>query len=197
MKLDSQSSQVTVLSTVKHYSRPGVQVWNELHVKLTMQQYRMAQVQAFYILSQPSFQRLTHYKREGHRQSVVHGNLAETAVSVATGITSDVGDYHDGDLAGRIEVRTTELEDGCLLVRDTDKLERPFVFATGKELDWTIHGFQIGSWVKENGIMVGSDKYPCWICNNDDLYPIGGLINAYHNQNTTRGFLIDDNSNGN
>lgn len=183
MQLDGRSSQVTVLTTVAYHKDPGIQLANKLKVKLTMQQYTLARNQACYVLAQPSFQRLKHHTKTDHRKAVILGNLAEVAASIATGICSDVGDYNEGDLAGGIEVRHTELSHGGLLVRPTDKLHRPFIFVTGEGLDYICHGWQVGDNVTVLGKQLGDEKHPCWVLDRDSLLPMDGLIMEYHRQN--------------
>ena len=182
MKLNTLSSQVTVLSTVAYHKDPSVQIWNKLHVNLTQQQLHMATMQAFYVLAQPSFQRLKHHTKGDHQQEVVMASMAETAVSIALGISNDVGDYNEGDLDGNIEVRYSSLENGGLLCRPTDKLHRPFIFVTGEGSSFTIHGFEIGTNVEKRGRSVGSDQWACWVLDRDDLLPIGGILSEYYRQ---------------
>lgn len=182
MDLSGISRQVTVLQTVAYHKDPTKQLWAKLHVKLTMQQVNLARHQAYYVLAQPSFQRLKHHTKSDHERAVILANMAETAVAVALGINADIGDYNDGDLDGGIEVRHTELDHGGLLVRPTDKLHRPFVFVTGEGQDYTIHGFAIGTDVQKRGNSVGSDSWPCWVLGRDELYPIGGLLAQYYQQ---------------
>jgi hypothetical protein len=62
------------------------------------------------------------------------GAAGEFAVAKHLGIAYDgsVNTFHKAPDVGRFDVRTTtRIEDGCLIIRDNDHIERPFVLVLG------------------------------------------------------------------
>lgn len=71
-------------------------------------------------------------------QNCINGYTAEYAVAKWLGITWNpqvsLPDTEIGDIPKKIQVRMTDLEDGCLIVKDTDPSDHIFIFVIGSTL---------------------------------------------------------------
>jgi len=189
MQLSIKNEQTSVKSQMPHHSIEGLLLDHVTVVSLKPQQKFEALFRANIILASPAFQKLNNFDLAKRAHNTRLAMLTELACSIATGLSCQVGDPFTGDLEGGIEIRTSDLQDGGLVVRRTDKLHRPFIFCTpmsiqGNEfgLDYCIWGWMTGDHIIKNGKQMGDEKYPFWVMDRTQLWPIGGLMLQYHLQ---------------
>ena len=100
-------------------------------------------------------------------QNIVNGTVSEYAIAKWLGIhwnpTQDRPDTDLGDIGTRIQIRMTDLEDGCLIVKPTDPDNHIFVFVIGSTMEadppyrFKLAGIKLGKdckklkWQREGG----------------------------------------------
>jgi hypothetical protein len=85
-------------------------------------------------------------------QEEVTGAAAEIAVAKSVGAfcIGSVNTFHRvPDVIGGTEVRATQREDGCLIVRDNDDNDRRYVLVTGEAPNLRIAGYLYGHEAKQ------------------------------------------------
>jgi hypothetical protein len=109
----------------------------------------------------------------------VLGCYAEAAVAQHLGIPYDgsVNRFHGKPDVGPFEVRATDRRDGCLIIRDNDHPNRPYVLAVGDPLavpavielrGWLWgHEARRSEWLRDP-----HDRRPCWMVPQQHLHPI-------------------------
>ena len=105
------------------------------------------------------------------------GCLAEAAVAQRLGIPYDgsVNRFHDRPDVGAFEVRATDRRHGCLILRDNDHPDRPYVLAVGDgvrpviELRGWLWGWEgrRSEWLRDP-----HNRRPCWMVPQSALRPI-------------------------
>lgn len=110
----------------------------------------------------------------------VLGCMAEAAVAQHLGIPYDgsVNRFHGAPDVGPFEVRATDRRNGCLIVRDNDHPDRPYVLATGDGVrpvmilvGW-LYGWEArdGRWLRNP-----HGRRPCWMVPQHALHPVPTL----------------------
>ena len=105
---------------------------------------------------------------------------AEIAASVVTGIPwrgfQPITQCHDGDLAGRTEVRHRRRARDPLLIRPEDRNGRAYILVTGTNGLYAVRGWAYGRDVFDLGEWWADAPYrPCWRIRQMFLRPISEL----------------------
>lgn len=106
----------------------------------------------------------------------IEGCLAEMAVAQYRGVFWDgrVGVIGPGDV-GHIEVRSTVLDDGCLIVHPKDGDDVPFVLVTGQNGKYELRGWLYGREAKHDCYWRKSTGRPAWFVPQGRLHAIEDL----------------------
>lgn len=111
------------------------------------------------------------------------GCMAEAAVARHLGIPYDgsVNRFHDVPDVGPFEVRATDRRNGCLILRDNDHPDRPYVLAVGTgrdpiiELRGWLYGWEgrRGEWLRDP-----HGRRPCWMVPQSALRRVPGRVES-------------------
>ena len=105
------------------------------------------------------------------RQTVhVQGQLAEAALRRWAGITRDttsMGKFIPD--VGLVDVRSTPLDDGHLIVHEDDPSERRYVLMVGSEVRWTVRGWAWGYVAQRPEYWASWMPHPCFAVPQDRL----------------------------
>jgi len=78
--------------------------------------------------------------------------------------------FHDKEDVDNVEVRGTSRPDGCLIIRDNDANDRPFVFVTGDGNLMRLVGWMYGKDAKHDEFMRNPNNHrPAWFVPQDRL----------------------------
>jgi hypothetical protein len=80
--------------------------------------------------------------------------------------------FHDPDLTGRLQIRTTERRDGCLIVRPADDDLDRFVLVIATPPVFLVIGWILGIDAKRPGFLRGENGPPAWFVPQVALRPI-------------------------
>lgn len=103
------------------------------------------------------------------------GATAECAVAQALGIPwrpPRDEDRHDGDLPGRIEVRSTRYVTGHLIIKQGDPPDRPYVLVTGRRPNLVVQGWMMGRDAMQSDYWRDDIRAPAWLVPQDALHPM-------------------------
>lgn len=111
----------------------------------------------------------------------VLGCLAEAAVAAHLGIPYDgsVNRFHDRPDVGPFEVRATTLDTGCLILRDNDPPDRPYVLAVGDPYSDTVElrGWLYGHQARQDRwLRDPHGRRPCWMVPQSALLSVPARI---------------------
>ena len=111
------------------------------------------------------------------------GALGEIAVSRAMGlqVTSEFENMGAADIGGSVEVRTTELENGCLLLHRTSPDHRIYVLVTIKELQAKVVGWLHARDGKQPNYWRDGDP-GCFFCPQESLKRFENLMSHLGNE---------------
>lgn len=110
----------------------------------------------------------------------IQGALGEKAVARYYGLPwpERIGDYHARDVGG-LQVRSTSLEDGCLIVHDRDKNDDPFILVTGSGPRFCLRGWLLGYEAKQPFYMRSGVRHGAYFVPIEDLRPMASLEVLY------------------
>jgi hypothetical protein len=89
----------------------------------------------------------------------------------------------DGDVSG-VEVRSTVLKDGRLIVHNRDRDDAPFVLARGSFPNYEIAGWIFGRDAKQDQYIFSGDGRPAFFVPASELRPIHELAQQLKNKGT-------------
>ena len=105
----------------------------------------------------------------------VRGSAAEIAFARAVGVEADLGvnTYHAPDIAG-VQVRSTTLPQGRLIVRPVDSDDDTYVLLTGSYREWIVIGCTKGRQAKQQINWYGGQngREPCYMVPQQRLQPV-------------------------
>lgn len=162
-----------------------------LAVPLTLPEYTMAKEAAWLRIAVSESRRLNHastYRRPMSKRLAEEfvGACGEIAVAKARGefFVPSVNTFHDTpDVPGGYEVRGTDNEAGCLIVRDNDRDDRKYILAILDERGVTLLGWLSGEEAKEDRWVRNPNGYrPAWFVPQACLRPIEELIECRESQ---------------
>lgn len=116
--------------------------------------------------------------KEGAWDVHVQGALAELALAkIINCFWSGNFDQLNKADVGAIEVRSTPLEHGCLLLREKDSSEAVFVLCVGRDANWRAVGWLPGIEGKIRGYWREPNNRPgCYMIPQTALYPMADLV---------------------
>lgn len=109
----------------------------------------------------------------------IEGAAAEMALAKALNIFwgGSVNTFKLPDVGG-LQVRHTQHENGCLIVRKGDDLDAVFVLVTGSHPHYKISGWTFGrDAMKDCYVRDPNSNYPAWFVPQSDLVSMGELKN--------------------
>lgn len=116
---------------------------------------------------------LTRYKDE------LMGALGELAVAQWFGMPNfkpPLGTFHSIPDCNGVEVRSTDIETGRLIVRDNDPSDRAYVLCLVRGPDVVLAGWMVGRDAKHNQWLSNPHGYrPCWMVPRAALLPMHEL----------------------
>lgn len=110
--------------------------------------------------------------------SDIEAACAEIALAKVLGVYwgGGVNTFHDAD-AGLFQVRHTQLENGCLIVREADSDYERFVLVRGTHPTYEIPGWLLGADAKtERFARAPGGHMPAWFVPATELRPVSELL---------------------
>jgi len=110
-----------------------------------------------------------------------HSNIEASCAELA--LAKHLGVFWDGSIntfkepdVGCLQVRHTQLTDGCLILRNRDDAETRYVLVVGTHPEYLIVGWAWGGVVmRDKFLRDPGGKYPAWFVPQVELQPIGCL----------------------
>jgi len=110
--------------------------------------------------------------------SDIEGACGELAVAKFLGVFWDgsINTFKSADIGMSLQIRHTQHEDGCLILRSGDATTDTYILVTGSHPKYEIRGYIAGyEGMIDDFIKDPNGKYPAWFVPQENLNPISEL----------------------